>query len=294
MPLRVLIIGADGTVGRGLIRHLTDQGHSITGTTRRRETAGGNRVVFDLAADPSSWPALPKVDAAVICAAVPGFAPCRKDPLATARVNVDAPGVLAEKFAGTKTHLIFLSSNAVFDGAVPFTPHDRPPCPLTEYGRQKARAEDVVLNSGADVTVLRLARVLSGATPVFSTWWESLKAGRNVSAFTDSYRAPVTVEYVSTLISKILEKRSLGIHHASGDEDISYFDITEIFTQTMAADPGLVTAMEAAAEAPGREDLSPHTTLSMERESIEFGLNAPSSRNSVEQAAQAFKKRQGP
>src|SRR5690242_1400182 len=79
--MRVLVVGADGEIGRALAAHLAAAGAAVAGTTRRRPGAArAGRQFLDLAADPEDWQPLPAVDAAVICAAVARVADCERDP----------------------------------------------------------------------------------------------------------------------------------------------------------------------------------------------------------------------
>src|SRR5689334_1013461 len=90
--MRVLVVGADGEIGRALAVHLAAAGAAVIGTTRRAGAAAQHgRMFLDLAADPAGWPAFPAADAAVICAAVARVADCERDPDAARRVNVDGP-----------------------------------------------------------------------------------------------------------------------------------------------------------------------------------------------------------
>lgn len=149
------IVGGESTIGGALARRLA--GRALT-TTRR---AGGS-LRLDQASPASSWPALAAVDVAFLCAAVGHLDACEAEPLATRRVNVDATVELARRRQAGGAFVVFLSSNQVFDGRQPERRHDAPPCPINEYGRQKAETEQRL----EGCAVLRLTKVV---TPPLAT-----------------------------------------------------------------------------------------------------------------------------
>src|SRR5215475_5391823 len=104
--MRCLIIGMDGSFGGALSRSLQRLGHEVFATTRRRDRAG-EHLFLDLAAP---LPALPRVDVAVICAAMARLDECRRYPELAHRVNVEAPLEIARTLTQTGTRVILLST----------------------------------------------------------------------------------------------------------------------------------------------------------------------------------------
>ena len=84
------------------------------------------------------------------------------EPQAAARVNADAPGVVAECASELGAGLIHYSTDYVFDGnaSSPYK-EDDPTNPQSVYGRTKLDGENAVLNSGASALILRTAWVYS-------------------------------------------------------------------------------------------------------------------------------------
>ena len=65
--MKILIIGADGILGRALAQQFRGSGHEVISTTRRAGQATRRKAWLDLATDPDLWPDLPVADVAVIC-----------------------------------------------------------------------------------------------------------------------------------------------------------------------------------------------------------------------------------
>ena len=116
----------------------------------------------------------------------------------------------------------------MFDGR---TPHERaaaPHSPVSEYGRQKARAEAALLRqmeSGAPVAILRLAKVVSDTMPLIGGWIKDLTAAKPIRVFNDLALAPTPTDLVCTAITALLQDRARGIFQLTGPRDVTYADI---------------------------------------------------------------------
>jgi dTDP-4-dehydrorhamnose reductase len=277
--LSVLVVGADGAIGRALDAHLAAAGAAVAGTTRRTgpaEEAG--RPLLDLAADPEGWPALPAVDAAVICAAVARVADCERDPDGARRVNVDGPLALARRLpAGCYT--LFLSTNHVLDGSVRRQRADAPYRPASAYGAQKAAAERGLLALGGSggVAVLRLAKVLTPSDPLFLDWAAALASGRPIAPFADIVNAPAPLGFVCGLIERLLAARAPGLFQASGDRDLAYAEMAMSLADALGCNPGLVRPVDARRPGSRFIDYPRYASLDMSRVSEVLGIAPPSS-----------------
>ena len=226
-----LVVGVDGQIGNALYRHLDRADCHVHGTSRRRESLSERVVHLDLAAEPDTWPELPRIEVAVLCAGVTSLVACMQGPAAARRVNVDGLARLAARLTDQGTYTIFISSNQVFDGTIPRVPREVPTRPVSEYGRQKAATEKVVLARGDHGAVLRLSKVLSPLQPMLATWREALEAGQEVSAFANFPLAPVSVEFAIELLVRLMKARRPGIFQASGDTDLPYLHLAHALAE---------------------------------------------------------------
>lgn len=265
---RILVVGGDGLVGAGLTRHLTAAGVEVVATTRRRD----GPLFLDVAAAADSVPALPRVDAAVLCAGVARLADCDRDPDGSRRVNVDGIIGVASALVRQGAYVLHLSSDKVFDGQVAQRRRDEPTCPLTRYGEQKAAAEAGVLSLAGEVGVLRLSKVLAPSLPLLNDWATSLRAGVPIAPFTDMYLAPISLDLVCDLIARLLQARAAGIYQCSGAADHSYVELAKCLAQCFSADPDLIAPCRSGLYPSA---LSPNTTLDMSVESARFGTGQP-------------------
>jgi dTDP-4-dehydrorhamnose reductase len=273
-----LLVGGDSEIGAATYRHLKSAGEAAAATTRRRELAGGDRPLLDLAADLSSWEPAPQISAACIFAATARLADCAADPAGSAAINVGQTLTLAGRLTARNIYVLFLSTNQVFDGSVAHVPAAAPASPVSEYGRQKARAEAALrerMDAGAPIGILRLAKVVSATMPLLHGWVRALKAGAPIRAFHDMPMAPAPTELVSTAIAALLKSRACGVFQLTGPQDVSYADVAHRLAHQLGADPALVGSV-GAIEAGMPEGSAPrHTTLDSSAMRDRFGIVVP-------------------
>lgn len=285
LPAGVLVAGGDGLIGAALVRRLRRDGVRVHSTSRRPVVSRGTFQV-DLAA-PDTWPELPQVDAAVLCAANTSIGACAGDPAATAAVNVAGLCALADRLAAKADMVLLLSSNQVFDGTAARRGRDDRHCPVCEYGRQKAAAEAHVLGLRGGA-VLRLTKVLTPDLPLLSNWVASLASGRPVTPFDNFPLAPVTAGFAVDTIMDIISGCAPGVYQASGADDLTYVDLARALAAHVGADPVLVTPVQAVPAALGFERLPRFSTLEMDVEEARFGRAAPSSDGVLEEVVRSI------
>lgn len=277
---KVLIVGGESAIGAALGQYLEARGVEIVATTRREDPAGG-QISLDLAA-PDAWPDLPDVDGAVIAAAVTALDACHADPQSSRVVNVEGAAEAARRLAGQGAFVLHLSTNQVFDGGIAYRKETDQPAPVSQYGRQKFESETRILELGDQSSVLRLTKVLTGGLPVIERWRALWADGAEAEAFDDMTLAPLPVRVVCELAARILDARASGIFHASGDTDLSYYDLARQLAARMGVDADQVKATSVA-DAPVLPEAAPvHTTLDMGRAIDAFGITPPSSWAAVE------------
>lgn len=273
-----LLVGGDSEIGAATHLHLRTLGKNAVATTRRLEFASSNRPLLDLAADLSSWEPPPGTSAACIFTAIARLAACAADPAGSAYINVVQTLTLVERLIAKNIYVLFLSSNQVFDGSTPQVRADAPASPVSEYGRQKARAEAGLrkrMLRGEPVGILRLAKVVSPTMPLLHSWVRALSAGEPIRAFHDMTMAPTPMEQVSGAIAALLEHRVCGVFQLTGPEDVSYANIAYHLARQLGADPELVGSV-GAIEAGMPEGSAPrHTTLDSSAMRHRFSITTP-------------------
>ena len=283
-----LIVGGDSEIGAAAYRAITAQGKAAAATTRRRDRVAPERPFLDLAASLDHWAPPPGTQAACFCAAIARLADCANDPQGSAHINVVQTLALAEKLLARGIAVLFLSTNQVFDGRTPHERADAPHSPVSEYGRQKARAEAALLgqmDNGASVAILRLAKVVSDTMPLIGGWIKDLTAAKPIRVFNDLALAPTPTDLVCTAITALLQDRARGIFQLTGPRDVSYADIGGFLAAYLDADQKLVTQTSAREAGLPEGATPPHTTLDSSLLRVHYGLEVPDVWDVVERVA---------
>ncbi len=253
-----LIVGSDGTIGSALLQALPQ----AIGTTRR--PPGSRQIHLDLSGDLHTWKIPGSVEVLINCAAVTKLEACKRDPVGSRRVNVEAVMTLAEKCRQAGIFFIHLSSDKVFSGQVPNVAPDAPFAPVTAYGRQKAEAERYLLNLPSEaisLAIVRLTKVLTPAPPLFRNWRDALQRGEVIHPFADMTLAPVPLPLVVQTIKQIAEECHRGIFPLSAGLDVSYAEVAGYIAKRLAADSSLVQSVSAAQTGAFDEAVVPYTSL---------------------------------
>ena len=283
-----LIVGGDSEIGAAAYRAMKAQGVAVAATTRRSDRVAPDRPFLDLAAPLGDWAPPPGTQAVCLCAAIARLATCAGDPEGSAHINVAQILALAEKLLARGIAVLFLSTNQVFDGRTPHERAEAPHSPVSEYGRQKARAEAALLrqlDDGAPVVVLRLAKVMSDTMPLIGDWIKDLAAAKPIRVFDDLALAPTPTDLVCTAIIALLQDRARGIFQLTGPRDVTYADIAGFLAAYLGADQKLVN-QTSARDAGLPEGAAPlHTTLDSTLLRVHYGLEVPDVWDVVERVA---------
>lgn len=272
---RVLVVGSDCLIGKILASRLKRAGWQVIGTTRRRDLINESTLYLDLAENLASWTCPQNIDVAILCAGVSKLEVCRSDPKATFQVNVKGVCSLTRKLAGNGVFIIYPSTSHVFDGSVPWQKSDAPPSPMTEYGKQKAETERLMLEFGDSVAIIRSAKILGPGQPLFVAWAEALKKGEVIHPFSDMTFAPIPLSCAVSVIQLVADLRLSGILQISGECDISYENAARLGAEVLGASEDQIRPLSVAESGMVSEPIPIHTTLDIDRLKSVLGIVPP-------------------
>jgi dTDP-4-dehydrorhamnose reductase len=272
-----LVVGANSEIGSATARLIRARGGQVLATTRRLP-ASASAVRLDFNAPIEDFVVPVGVRCACIFVAVARLAACAADPAGSAHINVRQTLALTDRFAAQGIYTLFLSTNQVFNGDSPHVPADAPVSPVSEYGRQKAEAENMLrarMSHGAPVGILRLAKVVSPGMALVSAWKRELSAGRPIRAFDDMTMAPIPIEVVAASIARMMEDRLSLVAQLTGPRDVTYAEVGRLVAKSLEADPRLVQPVSALDNGMPHGSTPRHTTLDSSLLFARYGLAAP-------------------
>ena len=238
----VLIIGVDSQIGIALKNYLTTKKITVFGTTRKKENTNLNTYYFDLE-KPDFEIFTKKFSSVVVCAATTNIAECEKDPQKHQAINVTNTIKTIEKLAQNNSFVIYLSSNAVFDGEKAFYKNNDKTCPTTLYGKFKTEVEEYLTTKLENNScVLRLTKVITKNTPFIERWKSEASAGKSIRTFTNRFLSPVDIENVVDNIQVLIEQKRTGIYQYGGSEEISYTEYAKRYFQNDKSALELISA----------------------------------------------------
>lgn len=270
----VLIVGAQSTIGQKLVESYQRRGGAVWETTRHHNLLDKQRSFLDLSGDVSQF-TLPSnsIKTAFICAAVTSQEQCRRNPTESRQVNVEGTVNLAKRLIQLGVHVVFISSNLVFDGIKPFANANDPYSPQTEYGRQKVETESELLKLGDLISIVRFSKILSPNFPLFNDWIQNLNLGKNISPFWDMFMAPIPIDFAVDVLIKVAERQIIGVFQVSATQDISYAKAALYISRKLRFDEKHINPVSCRTS--GIEFAPLHTSLDISRLKSELGLSPP-------------------
>ncbi len=122
--------------------------------------------------------------------------------------------------------LIHLSTDSVFDGEDPPYHEKSLPKPISDYGRAKAEAEQILATLSPQAVIVRTS-LIYGRDPVdhHSQWLlEGLKKGPTIRLFTDEIRCPIWVHTLTKCLLELAGMDFSGMLNIAGPEPLTRWE----------------------------------------------------------------------
>ena len=158
-------------------------------------------------------------------------------------VIVAGTGHVAAQCAAVGSHLLHLSTDALFDGEHgPYLETD-PPSPITPYGKAKAAAEQSVADICPGATIVRTSLIYGFDPPDPRTVWvlDSVRQGQSITLFTDEVRCPVWVDQLASALLELAWTERGGMWHLAGPQPLTRYEFGERLVNLYGLDPAGIT-----------------------------------------------------
>ena len=257
MPRRriVLITGGTGLLGQGLCETAPPEWAVVS--THLRPYSAGAQCITDATVDIRSRSALERLfaehrfDAVVHTAGIASVDHSERHVEESLESNLGGTRNIAELCAASGIRLIYVSTNAVFDGTqAPYRESD-PVNPINAYGRIKVSCERVVRETLDRHVVVRpilmygWPHAMGRPNPV--TWViDALERGETIHVVDDVYENPIHNTRAALAIWAALDRDISGVIHLAGRDVVSRYDFARTVARIFELDESRIRSVPSA------------------------------------------------
>jgi dTDP-4-dehydrorhamnose reductase len=245
--MKILVTGAAGQAGRELVELCEHMGDEVVAADHRALDVTDRDAV--LQAVTTARP-----DAVVHAGAWTAVDACESDPDRAHRVNALGTRNVVEATQRTRAHLVFLSTDYVFDGtkSEPYDEWDQPN-PASVYGRSKWAGEREIETNATGATVIRISWVCGrhGGNMV-KTLLRLASDGVDPSFVDDQVGHPTIVGDLVPVVRRFASERRPGLFHVTNQGAVSWFEFARTTFALVGADPERVKRITTAELDPPR------------------------------------------
>ena len=207
MKRRALVVGASGFLGRAVTAELRRQNVTVYGTYCQQALAD---IPFDFWRDDVT-PILEQTGADTV--------------IFTAAVETDAPTLELKARAAhffracASRRVVYLSSDAIFDGAKGNYRESDSPSPTILYGKNLMELESLVQGSCKNTCIIRPSYLYGFSAeldPRLLEVQQRLLAGKDVYYAQDFFKSPVEITLAAEAVAKLALSSTTGAVHISG------------------------------------------------------------------------------
>lgn len=234
---RVLITGSNGLLGQHLLKQFKTANYEILATSagpNRISSFTGNYRSLDLS-NPSEVTAIVsdfKPDIVINAGAFTNVDACEDRKEECDAVNHRAVQYFLDAFDALSItpHFIQLSTDFIFDGTEREYSEEDEPSPISEYGKSKYKAEQILLGSSYQNYVIIRTSLVYGIGEalvkgnIFSWAMKKLRLGELLTIVDDQFRSPTYVEDLAWSCEAIAAQQFKGIINVAGPEVHSMYE----------------------------------------------------------------------
>lgn len=275
--MNILVTGANGQLGRALVRAARGSGNTYIFTTREQLDITDSVAVRDFIFSHGT-------DVIVNCASYTAVDKAEDEPEKAELVNVQAVRNMADAAREAGAVLIHVSSDYVFDGCsyVPYKDGDMRN-PQNVYGRTKADSEKAVEDSGCRYIIFRTSWLYAAEGNNFvKRMIEKTAESSVLNVIFDQVGTPTFADDLAGLIVQVIDEGMLdrqGIYNYSNEGVCSWYD----FAREICAQCGhLCDILPCHSDEYPRKARRPHfSVLDKTKVKKTFGVEIPHWKDSL-------------
>jgi len=230
--MKILLIGANGTLGRMIADHCSDD-----------EVVRTTQLELDLRTPDHIRPYVERIrpDVVVNASAYNDVDAAETHPDEAILINATAVGALAKAARAAQAGFVHFSTDYVFDGTAPhgYTERDRPN-PQSQYATSKFRGEILALEAHPETLLIRTSRLYGepggsqSSKQSFPQRMIELSKSRNViEVVDDEVSSPTYARDLALAAHGLIHAGARGIFHRTNDGACTWYEFAKaIFAET--------------------------------------------------------------
>jgi dTDP-4-dehydrorhamnose reductase len=247
-----LVTGAQGFLGSNAGVFLQGKAETVgqvrTGTASRAFTSS---AAIDLTNTESVTRLVEKVKPNVIfhSAAMSSHEACESDPAGALLVNAGATESLSAAASSCGALMVYISTDAVFDGSRGFYAEGDPTNPFSVYGESKLAGEEAVRSATDHHLILRtnfFGWSPSGTRSILEFFVNGFRSHTEMRGYTDFTVTSIYAQQLLAATAALVESGSTGTFHVASRDALSKYDFGRAVAQTFSFDSSLLSPSTSA------------------------------------------------
>jgi len=249
---KIIITGGSGLVGSNFVHFLAkNSDYKIYSLYNSKKMNFGNceNIKVDIM-NHDDVLSLHELDANLIihCAAVTGIKFCEENEQLAHDINVIGTKNVVELAKKNNAKLIYLSTDAVFDGVKGNYSDNDDPNPINVYGKTKLEGEKACMDY-ENFIIVRMSLFGKNLAGDKKSFLEDiigcLKNKKEFNAFSNVINSPIYVKNVLDIIMGLYEKKAKGIFHLGSFDSCSKYEFVNLIAGVFGFDQKLVQKISA-------------------------------------------------
>lgn len=196
---------------------------------------------------------------------------CETHPDDAYQINAIGTQNIARACRHIGAHLIYISSDLVFDSIKGGFLLTDTPKPHLVYGKTKLQGEILARQELENMAICRTGGVYGKKSPLLDWLNTELRQGHTVECFTDVFNTPTYADNLSEMISAIIKQEMSGIFHTVGRERVNRFQFFQTYARVFDFNVDLLIPASAG-ESRAKMLLQPDSSLSIDSSSQKLGV----------------------
>jgi len=225
--MKVLIIGASGLVGSNCLSYFRLMGWDCLGTYFSYPAK--DTIFYDTLhpENPDNADVLGfQPDVVVHCGALTHVDYCEQHPEESQRLTVDSTKEVIRLAKLSKSKLVFISTDYIFDGEHGPYHEDATARPLSVYGQHKWEAEQLITQSGLEHLILRITNVYGDeerGKNFVSRIIDQAKTGQHLTLKLpiDQYATPINAADIARAMFLLLRDAKSGVYNIASTDYVN-------------------------------------------------------------------------